>query len=264
MNKFTFILSTGRTGTLFFIRLFDTKKAHVLSLHEPKPSYYLRVMSNAHSCNRISESWLLPAFLRARRTIFTKLGDRSYIEANNFIYGFMGVLKNLNPPPTFIHIIRDPRDYIRSYLNHGAWRGRKWLAANIIPYWQPDVRYLLEEINSPITPVTRFAAVWRHINDFLIKHGEGYSNYHAIRFEDIFGSAHIGLEQVIQAIDLPVSLDLNSTAKEKVNPSKNDFVSAWHTWSGEECRAIQRICSPLMERYGYGSDPTWQKKLSNH
>ena len=89
MSKYTFILSTGRTGTLFFARLFDTQQANVCAVHEPKPSYHLRIMSNAYSCGLLSERSLLSVFLSARSGIFKALGDKNYIEANNFIYGFI-------------------------------------------------------------------------------------------------------------------------------------------------------------------------------
>lgn len=261
MNKYTFILSTGRTGTLFFTRLFGTDPTRTLSLHEPPPSYHLRILSNAHSCGVISERWMLPAFMHARGKILASLGDRDYLEANNFIYGFINAIKTLTPSTIILHIVRDPRDYIRSYLNHGAWSGKKWLAAQLIPYWQPDVNYLFRDFTGATTPIVRFAAVWRHINEFIITNGQGNQNFHEFRFEDIFEKPNSGLERVIQVVGLPANRNLKSATEEKVNQSRNRRIGGWQAWSTAECRAVHQICGRLMERYGYGHETAWLKKL---
>ena len=47
MNRMIFVLSTGRTGTKFLAEYFNNNYPDITALHEPKPSYLLRLMSNA-------------------------------------------------------------------------------------------------------------------------------------------------------------------------------------------------------------------------
>lgn len=258
-----FVLSTGRTGTMFFTMLFNSFGEGAVSLHEPKPSYHLRIISTAYSHGKFPERVMLPIYLFSRRSVMQNLKpDQRYFESNNFLYGFMDVLTKLKPVPIFLHIIRDPREYIRSYLNHGAWHGIKWLAAKLIPYWQPDVHNILRRHDCKPTPINRFAAIWVHINTFLRDHGKGISTYHLIRFEDVFEPPHTGMEQLTKLVQLPASKTSNLHFDEKVNPGRLKLMSKWPKWSKEECLGVQKICGELMSQYGYGDEPDWQKKLN--
>ena len=129
------LLSTGRTGTKALASYFDTAFENVCALHEPPRSRHLRVASNRHLRGRLSEQQLVETYAAARRARFASIREPIYVESNPFLHGFVGVFDRVFDAPRVVHIVRDPRTYVRSYINHGAFRGIKGLAARYYPDW---------------------------------------------------------------------------------------------------------------------------------
>mgnify|MGYP001080646172 FL=1 len=101
-------------------------------------------------------------------------------------------------------------------------------------------------------PAVVLAARWNYVNGIIA----GYDgDYLLLRFEDVFRSAaetqcaSLGrLRDFLGCPPVPDELQLQMLGH-KVNPSSNrdgafDFVEA-------QKRRIERLCAPLMERYGY-------------
>jgi hypothetical protein len=260
MTQMVFVLSTGRTGTKFIAEYFSRNYPDVLALHEPKPSYRLRVLSNAHVDGKVSAGTLLAALRRDRKQITDKLTQRLYVEATGYMYGCVDVLDQFTAAPIILHILRDPRDFVRSAHNYGSYSGRKRLATLFFPYWFPPVKQVLGRMAGH-SWLQISAAKWAVINRVLFERGPRYPGYHLVRFEDIFDAQNSGLQQICGWLGLPFIADGRFSPKEKVNQSYQERLPRWPQWTPTQARELHALCSPLMQAHGYGQEPEWLSKI---
>lgn len=253
-----FIVSTGRTGTKFLARYFNANFESIRGSHEPPPRIF-RLLSNAHVAGALP-SWVLePLFHTARRRAFREAAGGIYLESNNFIYGFFDVLAALDPPPLIMHVVRDPRAYVRSIVGHGSLQGGKFIASRLLPYWYARVR---REFGPLQTPVGRFAGQWTLVNRFLDEKGAAYPHYHRLRFEDVFDETESGLRELCEILGLPYpGPETRLPTNRKVNRSQRRDIGAWPAWPVEWAAELHRISTPLMQSYGYGFEPEWLDML---
>lgn len=259
-----FILSTGRTGTKFLAEYLNNY-TNVFAVHEPRPSRLLRMWSMAYLQGDVAQQKLSRILPRLRNHSFKKLGDNTiYIESNPFITGFANAFKQDFANPIIIHLVRDPREYIRSSLNYGTTAGFKgWINRNL-PYFYLDSQKVYDS-KRKLSDIERVAVFWWKLNDFLNKSGEGYSYYYRIKFEDLFDEEHSGLNKILQLLDINENSASQSIDKNK-QINKSGLVvlkNKWQEWDTEQCRQIDSICHELMELYGYGNEPEWIEKLKN-
>jgi hypothetical protein len=218
MNRMIFVLSTGRTGTKFLAEYFNNNYPSITALHEPKPSYLLRLMSNAYVDGHVSVDQMVGIYHRQRRHILPTVTTDLYMEATGYLYGFVDVLDRITPDPIILHILRDPREFVRSAHNHGSHSGRKLLATTLIPYWYPPVRRVLK--GRRVSSIGVSAAKWLLINQTLLERGPRHPNYHLIKFEDIFGPGNPGLRCICDVLGVPFVESGDISPAEKVRAAK--------------------------------------------
>ena len=261
MERLAFILSSGRTGTQFLAHYFDANFPGVRALHEPQPSYNLRIYSNLYTAGKVSTGRMLAVMRRSRRDIWAS-APGLYVESNPFAYGFAEPLTQLNVQPSIIHIVRDPRTYVRSAINHGSASGFKRLVSVVTPYWIPDLSAYRRQYG-PLTRVGRFASQWVHVNGAVSAVEPHYPHYHRFHFEDVFGEDYSGLKGICAALGLAYpSDDVRLSPDRKMNRSAPKHIGGWREWPAEQCRELHRICEPLMAQYGYGGEPEWEACLA--
>lgn len=259
MTQMVFVLSTGRTGTKFLAEYFNATYDSVLALHEPKPSYLLRIASNAYAAGRVSQQTLVSLYRRERRKILPTLTTDIYIEATGYLYGFVDVLDQITDKPVILHIIRDPREFVRSAHNHGSHSGRKLMATTFVPYWYPSVKQVLK--GQRVSSVGISSAKWVVINRKLLEAGPRHPNYHLIKFEELFDETNSGLRCICDVLGLDFAASGVVSPSEKVNAGQHKKLDRWQQWSAEQCRELHEICSPLMQEVGYGVEDAWLKKM---
>jgi hypothetical protein len=252
-----FILSTGRTGTNFFADFFS-KHPKVTALHEPKPSRILRMWSNARLEGYATNEELVRVLSSKRKKLVKSIQTPLYIESNPFIVGFAPVLNQVFEEPIIIHVVRDPRDYIRSALNHGNTKGLKKLFNSSVPFWYPKVsRLIRKDVDDSL--MLRTAGYWKVINEWLLKN-KNSNNYHLFKFEDLFNDKK-ELKRLAKIVGIePAFIDKNPP--KATNRSKDKVVNSWEKWSKEDCIRIQEICGPEMKLFGYGNEKEWLRKIS--
>lgn len=256
------ILSSGRTGTQFLARYFDANFEGVTALHEPPPARLLRFASHAHMRGAISDDRLRALLAWKRKRFDDRIAGDLYIESNPFLSGFAGVIGDVYTATMVIHVVRDPRDHARSSINHGTGSGWKGLANRFVPYWYPDVRRILALDHAP-SWVERAAGVWKIVNTRLCDAAAGYSDYHLLRYEEIFDESHSGLRRLCKLLGLEYRDDGSAVSPgDRINAARRNAQPAWREWSRAECRALERICAPLMQRFGYGEEPEWLERTT--
>ncbi len=255
-DKVVIVLSTGRTGTMALAQYFQDCYGDVTALHEPRPSRRLRLVSNRYLCGQINREKLIEAFARRRRKLFARIDTPVYIEANNFLHGFLDAFDELFDSPRIVHVVRDPRTFIRSWINFGVFRGRKGLAVRYMPYWllKPE---LLDRGASrrwkDMSPYEKLAWYWTAINSELNR-GESLfgERYLRLRFEDLFAGAGESLCDLAEWIALPRQSGLAERSRtDRVNASRRDGCPDWDRWSEQERQDVLDHCRELMDYYGY-------------
>jgi len=258
-EKVVILLSTGRTGTKALAQYFDTCYEQVRALHEPHPSRHLRVASNRYLCKRLSKDDMVRILAKSRRRLFAALSEPIYIESNHFLHGFLEALDELFEAPKIIHIVRDPRTYVPSHLNHGTLRGLKGLAARYYPFWmiKPDhyetnPKKRWRQMSHP----ERMAWRWKTINAELNRGKSLFgSRYLRVRFEDTFAKNGSGLDRVTDWIGLPRNPRLLAEAnRQKVNVSRYSYCPPWQQWNPALKQLVIAHCRDLMELYGYSTE----------
>lgn len=253
------ILSTGRTGTVALARYFGDTYELVHAVHEPRPSRHLRLASNRYLCHKIGRDQLARRLESARRKLFAKISEPIYLESNPFLHGFLDVLPEVYSPLKVVHVVRDPRTYVRSCMNFGDFRGLKKWASNWT-YWMLKPDYLE---SSPqrrwrqMSEPERLAWRWNAINCELDRGAQILGeNYRRVRFEDILATDGAGLAQLAEWLGLAPNERLLSKVKEaKINASADHGFPKWENLDAGTRAAVLSHCAQRMQAYGY-EEPT--------
>lgn len=258
-KKYVFILSTGRTGTTY-IANYLARYAGVYAVHEPKPTYRLRMWSTASLENSVDDEYLYRIFAKLRKGKVEGIDEETYVESNPALKGFsLAIAKNM-PNAYIIHIIRDPRDSVASGVNHGALRFKKRILISLLPYWH---LHPLKLINQKKSIPKKIARSWLLTNSHISKTGKYTDNYMQIKFEELFNDKNkmkklidfIGIEQ--EYID-PNS---GSSSQKSRNASRHKDIQSWSDWSSNFAKQIHAVVGKNMEEYGYGQEKEWRAKI---
>lgn len=259
-KKYIFILSTGRTGTTYIANYLANYKG-VYSVHEPKPSWRLRMWSMARLENNIDDNYLYRIFAKLRKRRINEVNEKIYVESNPSLKGFcIGIAKNMSNA-YIIHIVRDPRDSVASGVNYGALRLKKRLMISLVPYWH---LHPLKLLNQKKSIPEKIARSWLLTNNHINKSREYTDNYIQIKFEDLFNDAD-KMKEVINFIGIQQEYieekSINSIQKSK-NASKYNDIKNWMNWSPDFAKQIYAIVGKTMKDCGYGQEKEWLEKIN--
>ena len=271
-EKVVIVLSTGRTGTQALAHYFNAAYDHVTALHEPKPTRHFRLMSNRAVTGKLSREAAVRALVRSRRRLVEQITRPVYIESNWYLYGFLEALKDVFGNPRILHVVRDLKTFIPSYINYGTFSGLKKIAAEFLPYWylKPE-QY---EKNPPkrwsqMSEPERLAWHWHVVNREIDRGAEMYGDdYLLLRYEDIFprpakdvasetaapalpAAIPPGLSRLLDWLDLAPNDKLLRLMSDRRNASRNRGFPKWEQWDESTRATVLAMCGAQMERYGY-------------
>jgi len=255
-DRVAVFLSTGRTGTTALAQYFDAAYPDVVARHEPRPSRHLRVMSNRRLAQRSSRTAAASALYAARRRFFSESRGSLYIESNPYLYGFLDVFDDVFRSARVVHIVRDPRSYVRSAINFGFSTGMRALATALVPYWSLKPELCEDPVRrswGEMDPVERLAWFWNRINRHLAQ-GEALfgERYMRIRFEDLFDTRGAALHALARWLGLPHRTQLvDAMRAHAINASKSTRLPNWDSWPEPQKDALRRQCSHTAAEYGY-------------
>lgn len=115
-----FVLSTGRCGTKTLTHLLKLSST-VYARHEPAPRLYAEAL-DAYLSNLMPTTRYRAIFTAARAPDIGAafLRGQVYAETSNWLTFFSPIIRDLLPNAKFIHLVRHPRDVVRSGMR------RKW------------------------------------------------------------------------------------------------------------------------------------------
>lgn len=242
-----FILSTGRTGTKYLAHHFN-RDPDICALHEPPPSRGLRLWTTAYLEGAVDHSMMTDTLRRYRTGFFEKISESLYVESNNFLAGFAESLIEEFDKPKLIHVVRDPRTYVRSAINNGAASGLKGLANRFVPF-----AHLGLEPNSVHPTIQRSARYWTLLNEHLKRVGEDYAAYHLFKYEDLFHTEFDEFYRLAKVVGAGTRTLDEPGENVRMNRSTRELVPRWEDWSPDRQRVVIDTCGDLMTRLGYNA-----------
>lgn len=240
-----YILSAGRTGTVFISKLFETHASNIVAEHEPALSRYLMMLGNARNDLGIFKS-LTHRFSQAHQNAhFSK--DNRYIEINPFLCPITDTLPRDGHGLKILHIVRHPADWSHSITSFKA-SAKLRSVIDYIPFAKP---YPSPRPKGWLKLDKYEKALWRWhwCNSQILALKETADQYVLVRYEDLFSQDRSMQLETIQRIfnlfDLEVPSEIaESSFQEKVNPSPKMQIS-------RNPIAEKTICGDLAKAFGY-------------
>lgn len=220
------ITSLGRTGTLFFAKLFDDIVTDGTSLHEPDyfnfgqyqgpkekfgqavrqiresgfhnlvirkalGRWSVRAISDARVRRQLDRRDAANQILDQREGFIHSREGSIYVESSSAFYGVLDVLPDVFSDYRVVYVVRDGRDWIRSVLNFTAavMYDRSWLRTLISPDWPTAIELEDEPFSiqwPTMTAFERLCWAWARLNEYALDSMRGDPRARVFRFKDIF------------------------------------------------------------------------------
>lgn len=259
-----YILSTGRTGTTTLSRVLQQKR----NIHQTPNSGLLNVLSNAALNKNICKKILLEKFFNLEETPpstadpLKTMGLVLYL--NDLIRNNPEKIKNV----VIIHIIRDPRDFVTSFMN---WKNRKLsgiIAHHLTPYWMPKpkvtgIKSLWKTIS--MSKFEHFCWIWNFKNKLIYDSFSDLPNYHLLKFEDVIEDPDTikTIQGIISGDRTKTDPKIQSSVLEKRNESIKKSFPNWKEWDPKKAKILEEHCGVMMKMFSYGAEVEWRDKLNS-
>lgn len=261
------VVSTGRTGTIFFARLLADIYPQVASHHEYGMSRPIQILSNMYFAGLLPRSVLIAGWKLFKGNDLKSSVKPFWIENNSFLYGLIAIAPELYPGVRVLHLVRDPRTYVTSHLNFSKFRLTSFIANYFVPFWQPSP-FLTGEIPWKdyfrFTRFQRFCWIWDFKNRVIRRLETTKVPYLRLRFEDIFQSEDPEqvFAQIADFFGLPRVTGIAHRFRQPVNQAPKDSFPEWPEWSPQQCCQLDELCGRQMREFGYGREAAWMEKLA--
>jgi hypothetical protein len=246
-----FTLSTGRSGTRTLAKLLDLADNAVVE-HEPAPRLI-------RQCRDAYERWdqdprLFKTLIEACRedSVFEAYEDGLiYGETANRLTFFAPALREVFTECRFIHLVRDPRDVVRSAMDRGWYSENKWDEGRIVPRPGDPFQPRWEGMDL----FEKCAWYWHEVNRFACEFRAALPPGRAIvvKAEEIFSGDPERLGAVYDALGLeaPKPKAISKVLREKSNYQKHRSFLDPKRWSDQQLDALRAIAGATMEALGY-------------
>lgn len=249
-RPYLFVLSTGRCGTGLLTEILSASPRLRVE-HNPKPE--LEYVSSVIHRDNIDKDALEIAVLAARFDLYfldTFLRGKIYVETNNRISFFAPALANLLPNAKFVHLVRNPADFVRSGMRRGYYQ------EGVVQYQRLDGSNY-----SPWNTFSRLEKVtweWNEINRKIEGFKSNVENERVltINSESLFKDPATTFKVYdFFAIENPFlgqngSRMLTKMLSRPVNKQEKGGFPKYSDWNEVDKKAFQRIAT-LASKYGY-------------
>jgi hypothetical protein len=284
------LISAGRTGTLFFSRMFRQCVSQIDSFHMPdKISDYrslaswkeqfnnfgvvnstfkrltgkfgMRFVSDKALSGRLGRQKCIDLLYQHRYRFVMRQPHLYYAESNPTLYGVISCINEVWDNARVIYVVRNGYDWVRSHFNWGAWYGENKFMNLLVRRLEPDF------LNSDpywscwknFSRFEKLCWAWYRINSKAWKDIQNMKNARWFKFEAIFHQESDNsrfkelLNFAFESIDKAHYCidDCLAMRGKKVHRSKNQALSTPDQWSKEMLSAFRKLCGNLMESLNY-------------
>ncbi len=246
--KPVFVLSTGRCGTEYLTKVLELSEQTEV-YHSPHPELILA--SKFAYENYIYKHEILQQIVESARIeliLNSYLRNKVFVETNNKITFFAFALAELFPKSKFIHLIRNPSNFVVSGLN------RNWYKelsnhdlGRIVP---KDNKLEFGKLND----IQKISWLWNETNLFIEDFKLNLNNPSrviTIKAENLFGKIET-INSIYEFIgcEYPNEGNIKSVLLKKVNAQKNLQTLKYEDWNKADKEFLKNNCT-LAENYGY-------------
>lgn len=300
--RLVFIVSLGRTGTLFLGTNASRMIGDCVSFHEADvlvpaeahawrhklrgqsllrmtvgkflPRHSLATLGVARVAGRIGDEEAIAVIRRLRGRFFETQSAAVVLEANAQYADLADLLPRAFPGSNTVFVVRDPRTWVRSWLSrrdgHYTWRDLRG--------WFPHARLRPQHTGEPA-----LAARWRRLPLFeklswawgahhrhVLPRLAGDPRVRVLRYEDLFEGADKAA-RFREMLEFVTSFPDGATAPfafdpailaERSHATRDGAFPGWRAWNPDLVRRLEAHCGPVMRTLGYGGEPEWREKLS--
>jgi hypothetical protein len=251
-EKIVFILSTARTGTKTLAE--GLRSDDILSLHQPAFSRLLTIASNFYLQGWLPERRLKWLVSRFREPQILGANCRYYVQAYSLDHLPAKIISQRYSNVYIVHIVRDPRTFVPSYLNWMHTRFKSFVANKLVPGWHPSGFFTGQVSWHKWRRMDEFQKVcwhWTYKNALLERLFEGDERYTRVRFEDLFGGEPEVLRSTLDFIGIPYRQEFAALLQQHKNVSHKSYFPTWHECETQKKQQLLEICGEGMQRYGY-------------
>lgn len=246
------VLSSGRTGTETLTRLLNLSP-RIDAYHEPAPElfqfsydYYNGDIETSHALKTL-------LYLRDELVFRSHRDGFIFVETNNRVTYIAELLLELYPSSKFIHIYRNPYNYIRSGMRRKYYSGHMRDYARVKPRGD-DVYH---ERWDNLTDLEKVAWNWRTVNELCLDFmnnlpdnqklgfsSEAFFNADTNLVKNLF--TFIGSDQYV-----PPPSDVNRVMKKKHNAQQKGQFSTPDNWTDSQVKNVNKIIANTAEKLSY-------------
>lgn len=263
------ILSTGRALTSFLHQLFVHVKPAIHVEHQMRGSRVLNVAGNILievSDNEKAAIHLIRLFrvFRQGRMPAYSVDPLLSIPFTIFLSKKTNCSKNIK----IVHLVRDPRNFVSSFMNWKQQKLRRWILHHAVPCWQPTP--LLSEKKGfmkrlGMDKFEHFCWIWNYKNTlFRDRFLNDNDRYYFARMEDLVdledGYKNISNMMKFIGVTVPKCI-IEDRMRGKINRSTDTYFSDWRYWQPARAKTLDQYCGDLMRIFGYGDEVEWRKLL---
>lgn len=236
-----FMLAIGRSGTKFLADLLN-KAPGAYVVHEPVREDFQAYQEAFHSDKKgidyVQSFRKKEIYLRARSK-----NIETYGEVNPALRRHCHALKQAFPNATFIHLVRDGRDVIRSMMSRNTMTSKDPNTRRIYPTngdrWYDEW--------GKMNRFEKLCWYWQVANGYLRN-----SIPKTIQFEKLISSYEYFRENLLDPLNINITKDVwrEATAIPK-NSTKKYTIPDWSNWGSEKTETFWKICGEELLKNGY-------------
>ena len=251
-HRCVFVLSTGRVGTQTLASLLRLGR-EVYAYHEPKPYLYaLSKLSYQYWTNPAALEILNEAFLIARhkKLDYALSCDKGYVETSPQVTFLAPAILAAVPSVRFIHLVRDPRNVVRSCMRRHWYDGSSYDKTRISPHPDSLVGQQWRDYDVFQKNLWLWTETNRWILDFSMDLRERVL---LIQAESIFNASKKTLEDLFDfvGIAMPSEWKIQRVLYKKLNAQKRGTFPQISEWSAEMYSDLIAIAGDIAGQLGY-------------
>lgn len=241
-----YVLSAGRTGTVFLEHFLNRHFPGVTAEHEPRVTRTQMMLANLRNDTGFGGT-LLARWFTAARARREAAAPGNYVELNPFLCAMTDLLPAPGRSLRVVHMVRDPADWSLSMTSFKASKAFRPFI-DLVPFAKPYPSPRPADWTA-LDAYEKGLWRWNWCNSRIAALRPLCAAYVVVRYEDLFSGdedrARDELRRIRTALALadPGPLDL-SDMRRKVNPRPETGLSA-------DREAAARICGALARDHGY-------------
>jgi hypothetical protein len=276
--RFNYFIDFNRNKNIFLQKIIDFG-LYNMTLGKLLSLGSIRSLSIARQRGKIDKLEAAKRLYKLRHNYISRVKQDIYAEANLQLTGLIDIIPLVFPNSKTIFMIRDGRNWVRSYINI---QFRRW--ANVI-YSKSDPLYYLPyaRLNAKMFPddpffykwdkfsvFQRICWLWRSHIEYALKTIKFNPNANIIKYENFFEdstkreSLNSFFEHLTKFPDnYQAEYQYNGELSGKLfHESTANRLSKWGNWPLSLVNDFQEICGDLLFQQGYGSEPEWKEMVT--